>query len=395
MTTRWFRIAALAALLGIAEAAEACIGADRGTDVGAQPSAAAGARAGAQASSKTPGQTGGEGAASSAPGQAKPDQAKANQAKPDQAKLIEARRLIDRGHPQEALEQLGAAVEDNSSEADVVRGDALYALNRFSEADAAYGEALGQDPKNLEAMQMRGLTLFRLGRPADAVPLLESAHEWSSQTRADPSYVLGLCYLDTRQYDKARGAFAQQYGFPADSAQAYLLAARLLFRREYVPVAEEYARKALALDPQLPLAHGLLGEIALSQQHLEEATKELEAEKSRNPLDGSVYEQLGDVYSRKGENVQAQQALQRALLLEPYATGPYILLGKVLLRQGDAVGAANYLERAQRMDPGNFRTHSLLGQAYRALGRQEDAAREVSTAEKIQAASEPKLGTVH
>jgi len=54
-----------------------------------------------------------------------------------------------------------------------------------------------------------------------------------------------------------------------------------------------------------------------------------------------------------------------------------------------------YLERAEKMDPGNYMTHSLLGQVYRSLGRTEDASRETQISQKIQAASEPKLETVH
>ena len=242
---------------------------------------------------------------------------------------------------------------------------------------------------------MRGLTLFRLGRPADAIPLLEQAHNRTSQTKADPIYVLALCYLDTRRYDDARHAFATQYGFAPDSAPAYLLAARMLLRREYVPIAQEFARKALELDPQLPLAHALLGEVALAGEHLDEAIAEFEKERVRNPLDGGVYDRLGDAYTRAGDYAKAQQALQQALLLEPNSTGPYILLGKVLLKRQDPVDAVMYLERAEKMDPGNYITHSLLGQAYRSLGRPEDASREAQISQKIQAASEPKLETVH
>jgi Flp pilus assembly protein TadD len=54
-----------------------------------------------------------------------------------------------------------------------------------------------------------------------------------------------------------------------------------------------------------------------------------------------------------------------------------------------------YLERAEAMDSRNSMTHSLLGQAYRALGRTDDATRETLAAQKLQAASEPKLETIH
>ena len=311
--------------------------------------------------------------------------------------LVQLRQMIDRGHTADALKQLNTLAAQQPAPAGVnrLRGLALYSQNQFVEADAAFASALKQDPSDQESTQLRGLTLFRLGRPADAIPLLESAPAWTSQTKVDPSYVLALCYLDTRQYDNARRAFAAQYGFPPDSGQAYLLAARMLLRREYLPVAQQFAAKALELDPQLPLAHELLGEIALAGEHLDVAIAEFEKERQRNPLDGSIYDRLGDAYTRAGDYTKAQQSLQRALLLEPNATGPYILLGKVLLKRQDPVSATMYLERAEKMDPDNYITHSLLGQAYRLLGRAEDASREIQTSQKIQAASEPKLDTVH
>ncbi|MGA8940472.1 MAG: tetratricopeptide repeat protein, partial [Acidobacteriaceae bacterium] len=145
----------------------------------------------------------------------------------------------------------------------------------------------------------------------------------------------------------------------------------------------------------LPLAHELLGEIALAGDHLDEAISQFEQEKAHNPLDGSIYDRLGDAYDRAAKYDDAQRSLQEAILLEPNATGPYILLGKTMLRKGDAIAAATYLQRAEQMDPANYITHSLLGQAYRALGRHDDATRETQTAERLQTASEPKLSSSH
>ena len=311
--------------------------------------------------------------------------------------LAQLRARIDRGQPSEALKQLDVLAAQQPAPAGVnrLRGLALYSLDRFQEADAAFAGALKDDPKDLEAAQMRGLTLFRLGRPADAIPLLESAANWTSQTKVDPSYVLALCYLDSRQYDNARHALAAQYGFSPDSAPAYLLAGRFLLRREYLPIAQQFAQKALEIDPQLPLAHELLGEIALAGEHLDVAIAEFEKEQSRNPLEGNIYDRLGDAYIRAGDYTKALQSLQRAVLLEPTSTGPYILLGKVWLKRQDPASAVMYLEHAEKMDPNNFMTHSLLGQAYRSLGRTQDASRETGISEKIQAAGEPRLETAH
>ena len=278
---------------------------------------------------------------------------------------------------------------------DRVEGLAFYAQSDLKSADAAFAAALKQDPNDVESAQMRGLTLFGLGRPAEAIPLLELAGSKGSLGKTDPNYILALCYVDTRRYDDARHAFAAQFGFAPDSAQAYLLAARMLLRREYLPIAQSYAEKSVALEPSLPLAHEMLGEIALAGDHLDEAIGEFEKEKVDDPMEGSIYDRLGDAYLRAARYDDAQRSLQEAVLLEPYSTDPYILLGKTMLKKGDPIAAATYLGHAAQMDPANYRTHSLLGQAFRAMGRSEDASRETAMAEKLQAADEPKLGNVH
>jgi predicted Zn-dependent protease len=308
------------------------------------------------------------------------------------ANLAAIRKTIDTGHPADALQRIQELRKSNDQPGlNRLEGLAQYALDDLKSADSAFAAAVTQDPSDLESIQMRGLTLFRLGRPADAIPLLESAAAKGSLGKADPNYILALCYMDTRRYDDARHAFAAQFSFLPDSAAAYLTAARMLLRREFLPVSLSFAQKALELDPTLPLAHELLGEIALAGNHLDDAIAEFQKEKARNPLEGSIYDRLGDAYTRAARYDDAQRNLQAAVLLEPNTTGPYILLGKTMLKKGDAVAAATYLEHANRLDPSNYITHSLLGQAYRAMGRTEEASREIATAQKLQAATEPKF----
>ena len=317
------------------------------------------------------------------------------------ATLISLRHSIDIGHAGDALKtiaELRAQGESTGSQVaglNRIEGLAHYSLSELTLADAAFAAALKEDPNDIESAQMRGLTLFRLGHPAEAIPLLELASSKGGLAKSDPNYILALCYMDTRRYDDARHAFAAQFDFAPDSAEAYLVAARMLLRREFLPIAKSYAEKSVELEPALPLAHELLGEIALAGDHLDEATAEFEKEKAHNPLEGAIYDRLGDTYLRAARYDDAQRSLQEAVLLEPNSTGPYILLGKTMLKKADPIAAATYLERAEKMDPANYVTHSLLGQAYRAMGRHEEAERETTTAQKLQTASEPKLPTAH
>jgi Flp pilus assembly protein TadD len=306
--------------------------------------------------------------------------------------LADAKALAAKGRLDQALTDLDALAKVTPEEAGVesLRGVILYQKERLKEAEAAFARAVAQDVQDRESMEMEGITLYRLGRPLEAIPLLEKADTSAAGANADPHYVLALCYSDAKRYDDARHAFALQFGFPPDSAEAYLVTARLFLRREFVDQAASFARKALEANPSIPGAHQLLGEIALAKANVPEAVTELEAEQKLNPVNGTIYDRLGDAYVRTGKFEQARQALNKAILLEPNATGPYILLGEALIELGQPVQAVHYLDHAATMDPGNYITHNFLGQAYRALGREADSVREFKQAVALQHGSDPK-----
>jgi len=296
-----------------------------------------------------------------------------------------AAQLINQGDTKAALAELDALAVQHPDlpGLEYLRGFAYYRQSELSKAETAFTKALSQNPQDRESRQLLGITLYRQGRPADAIPVLEAEHSSLGVTNVDPSYLLSLCYIDVQRYDDARRSIAAEYGFPPNSPSAYLLTARILVRRENMVPAESAARKALELNPRVPLAHELLGEIELAKSDIVQAIKEFQSELDLDPLHATVYERLGDAYFRAGDDVQARKSLNRSLLLDPGSTGSYILLGKVLMRQQNPLVATGYLQRALRMDPGNYIAHYLLGQAYHATGRALDASREFEKSEQL------------
>ncbi len=303
-----------------------------------------------------------------------------------------AQSLAGKGRLDQAMDLLNHLAAQNPEPAGVerLRGIIFYQREQLAQAVEAFSKAADQDPSDRESIEMHGVSLFRLGRPAEAIPLLEKAHTAVERANVDPQYVLGLCYTDVGRYDDARRAFAVQYGFEPDSAEAYLLAGRLFLRREFRDQATAQATKALSINPSLPLAHELLGEAALARGDAPGAIAELEAERKINPLNGDLYDRLGDAYLRAGQFSEAQQALNRAVLLEPNSTGPYILLGQTFLKLNQPIQALHYLNRAVKMDPSNYITHNLLGQAYKATGQIAEANREFQMVVDLQHQGDPK-----
>ncbi|HEV7220296.1 MAG: tetratricopeptide repeat protein [Terriglobales bacterium] len=263
-------------------------------------------------------------------------------------------------------------------------GIAYYKKGDYTRAIRSFKQTLQQNSADSEATQLLGMSYYLSGKPADAIPLLEKVQEWYPRANVDASYILGECYIQTKDYDHARHAFAKMFDLPPDSAGSYLLTARMLFRQEFEPVALEYAQKAVALDPKLPLANFLLGEIHLFESKVPESITDFQRELSLNPGHPATYYKLADAYSRLQKFDDAERLLQRSIWLDPTSTGPYILMGKVLEKKGEPELAVRALQRAVTMDPNNAVTHHLLGQAYRDLGKSQEAARELKLAGELE-----------
>lgn len=299
--------------------------------------------------------------------------------------FAEARQLIQQGKADAAIAELKAIEARDPATKGLAfeLGVAYYKTSNSPKAIEYLKKASAEDPGNGEAVQLLGMSYYAGGHPADAIPLLEKVQGWISRANVDGYYILGTCYIQTRNYDQARKSFAKMFDVPPDSAAAYLFTARMLLRQEYDPVAEDYAEKAATLDPKLPLVHFLLGELYLYKSRLPESIAEFQKEIAINPANAATYYKLADAYSRVQRFDDAQRLLQCSIRLDATSSVPFILMGKVLEKKGDYDLAVLSLKHAVTMEPNNPTTHHLLGQAYRDMGKKEEAETELKLAEQL------------
>jgi tetratricopeptide (TPR) repeat protein len=297
-----------------------------------------------------------------------------------------ARTLMQQGQVDEAITELQTleTTAPATKGLDLELGAAYYKKSDYVKAIASLKKAVAADPGNGEATQLLGLSYYLNGYPAEAIPVLEKVQTWFPRANVDAAYILGICYIQTKNYPQARKAFARMFDVPEESAASYLFTARMLFRQEFNPVAEEYGQKAAALDPKLPLVHFMLGELDLFQSKVPDAIAEFQKELAINPGHAQTYYKLADAYSRIQKFEDAERLLQRSIWLDATSTGPFILMGKVLEKKGEFELAVRALQRAASMDPNNPTTHHLLGQAYRDMGKKEEAESELKLAEQLQ-----------
>ncbi len=310
----------------------------------------------------------------------------AQERSPNATAVSDARRLIDEGQPRAAIQKLSALGETSTPEVARLLGVAYYHADEYLRAIECLTpvvEKLSEDSiDRKEAVQILGLSSFLAGRFADAVPWLEATRRWTSNPEL--GYVLGQAYVQTNQADRARAAFAAAFGVPADSASAHLVAAQMMIRLDFESPAEVELTEAIKKDPKLPLAHALLGQIAIFRGRLDEGIALTEREIALNPANAMAFHQLGDAKVRQGKMAEGIALLQKSIWLNPYYSAPYIVLGKAYMKTGQPAMAEGMLGRAIQYDPNNRAAHYLLGQLFQQTGRPADAKREFAIAESLQ-----------
>jgi tetratricopeptide (TPR) repeat protein len=148
--------------------------------------------------------------------------------------------------------------------------------------------------------------------------------------------------------------------------------------REFDP-AEEHAKKALAVVPEMNHAQRLLGVIYTQRGQFDQAIAILERALKSNLFSAETYNNLATAYMQKGMLDKAEELLQTALQINPEYYFAYLNLGLLYLTKGQYEAAADNLERALNRVPNDPGPRNNLAVALLRLGRYEDARRNLQT----------------
>jgi tetratricopeptide (TPR) repeat protein len=174
----------------------------------------------------------------------------------------------------------------------------------------------------LDARETLGLTLFRLGREAQAIAALEAVVAVDPR-RSSAHLELARIHALRGRRDKAERAAAQAAS--TDPAQAYETLAGLLVAAGRLEEAATFARRAVAADPERVTARYVLGLAAQKAGRCEDALAEYRrADESRGRRRGLIvpglHARMGDCLARLGRATEAEAQFQREIEEVPYSS---------------------------------------------------------------------------
>ena len=193
-------------------------------------------------------------------------------------------------------------------------GSSYYALKRYSEAEDAFKTAMAIEADSCAACGL-GMVYRIGGKNSDAEVLLRKSIQLNPLDTC-PYNQLGRMYYDSRVYPKAIEVFRQELKIKPN-AVTYHFVANALYRSRRVEESLNSYREATLLDPDYE----------------------------------EVLVDIARVYNDLGRNAEANEALKKAVKLEPNDQKAHVFLGVTEFISGNREGAMEQYEWLLKKNP--------------------------------------------
>jgi|SRR5579871_300239 len=249
-------------------------------------------------------------------------------------------------------------------------------LQKDNEGIAEYRKALELKPGLYQAQLNAGILLLRQKRPAEALPLLESA-AGQKPSEYRPQFYLAEAQLGTGAAVKAEASYRAALAIDAKAPGAQLGLARALSQQGKLADAAPYFRQAA----QSPQYRDALLELAGLYEKNGQAAEAIEIYR-QFPENPGAAERLGALLLDTKQYRDAIPSLEQAYAKAPSAAGR-VALAMAYTFDGQSEKALPLLEKAVGDDPANFDLRIMYAHTLRDRKQYPAAARQFSEALKL------------
>jgi tetratricopeptide (TPR) repeat protein len=263
-------------------------------------------------------------------------------------------------------------------------------MSRSDQAIAQFQEALRLEPGRADALGALLNTLRVQAREAvhdgnleKALALLIQARKASARN-PDVLYDFAIVALRMSLFPDAVDAFGGVLLIrPDDANSLYGLGRAQIGLRKYQDAAGTFARFT-DLHPQDASGHYALGIALASLEHSDEARAQFQKSVELQPEQTESYLQLGRICLDADDLDCAAADFDRVLHRDPRHAEALAGMGRVEFQRKDYAKAIELLRQSIDLDPAIRQAHYYLGLAYARVGRNEDSAKELQVASKIE-----------
>lgn len=220
---------------------------------------------------------------------------------------------------------------------------------------------LKQSPGLPHFLSMMGEVRRKLGDPRASLELNGKALA-ADPTMTPAHYFLALAYVDLKQEEAAMAEFEKAIQSNAVTPEMYNALASLYLKKQKFAEAEDFCRKAIALDRSRPDAYLNLARV-YNAQHLSD--KALEAVRAALPegkefppseyyqgLQADLAVESGAAYTARKMYARAIREYTRALDFDPLRAVIHRRLSELFLQNGDPAGATLHAKEADKLEKG-------------------------------------------
>jgi len=138
--------------------------------------------------------------------------------------------------------------------------------------------------------------------------------------------------------------------------------------------AQEYADKAIAIDPDLPQVYWVKGFADIFQRNYQQSLRYAQKSIDISPNFADGYGLLATTLNYAGNPSEADKVMRKAMQLNPKHPAIYkVIYGEILFNKRDYKGAIKYFNEALNMNPDIEESRIWLAAAYANIGDIEEA----------------------
>jgi tetratricopeptide (TPR) repeat protein len=245
--------------------------------------------------------------------------------------------------------------------ANTKRAETLLLRGKYDQAESAFRSAIARSSRDVDARSGLGMALAMQFKLDGADDQLDRA------LKLDPTNPLACTGKAMVLLNRLQSSSATV----------------IRNRNNTLSQAEEYAKRAVSYDPDLPEAHYMLGIVNKEQGRLADSARELGKATALDPRYSQAFSALGMTNLAQSKVGEATSNFKHAITINSKNSSAHYGLGRSLLAQGRVDDAIKELNTALYLFRNSAPVHLALGECYQRQGNTVAAIREYQESIRI------------